>query len=146
MNHRGAMQSVARVQIMRVVLALLMIGVGFLHFTAKDFFVQIVPPQLPAPGLLVAVSGVFEILLGVLLLPRATRRLAGYGLVALYVAVFPANIYMAVANPQIKGMPDWFTQPSPTALWLRLPLQFVLIAWVLWVSRTRSLASEARTS
>ena len=128
---------------MRVVLAVLMIGVGVLHFTAKNFFVQIVPPQLPAAELLVVVSGLFEILLGVLLFPRATRRIAGYGLVALYIAVFPANIYMAVANPELHGMPDWFVQPSPLALWLRLPLQFVLIAWALWVSRTRPVQHAA---
>jgi uncharacterized membrane protein len=134
------MQSVVRPWL-RVVLAVLMVGVGILHFTAKSFFVQIVPPQLPAAELLVAVSGVCEILLGVLLLPAATRRLAGYGLVALYIAVFPANIYMAVANKQLEGMPDGFTQPSPLALWLRLPLQFVLIAWALWVSRTKAVST-----
>jgi uncharacterized membrane protein len=135
MNHCGDMQKAARVDLLRILLALLMIGVGILHFTAKDFFVQIVPPQLPAADWLVAISGVCEIALGALLLPKATRRLAGYGLVALYIAVFPANIYMAVTNLQLQGMPEWFTQPSPLALWLRLPLQFVLIAWALWVSR-----------
>jgi uncharacterized membrane protein len=135
MTHRGGMQSATRVDRLRMLLAVLMIGVGILHFTAKDFFVQIVPPQLPAAEWLVVISGVCEIALGALLFPRATRRLAGYGLVALYIAVFPANIYMAVTNLQLQGMPDGFMQPSPLALWLRLPLQFVLIAWALWVTR-----------
>ena len=76
-----------------------------------------------------------EIALGLLLWPARTRRWAGYALVALYIAVFPANIYMAVANVQLRDMPEWFTQPSPLALWLRLPLQLVFIAWALWVSK-----------
>jgi uncharacterized membrane protein len=119
----------------RIALALNMIGVGILHFPGEAFFLQIVPPQLPAPQVLVWLSGVIEIALGVMLLVQRTRRLAGHGLVALYVAVFPANIYMAVANVQIKGMPEWFSQPSQLALWLRLPLQLVFIGWALWVSR-----------
>lgn len=108
---------------------------GVLHFAAEGFFVQIVPPALPAPRLIVWISGVAEIALALGLVPRATRRLAGIGLVLLYVAVFPANIYMAVANVQLTGMPSWFAQPSPAALWLRLPLQFAFIAWALWVSK-----------
>jgi uncharacterized membrane protein len=112
-----------------------MMSAGALHFAAFRFFVQIVPPQLPAPAFLVWSSGICEIALGALLLPEGTRRWAGYGLVALYVAVFPANIYMAVSNVQLQGMPAWFRQPSPLALWLRLPLQFAFIAWALWVSR-----------
>lgn len=119
----------------RLALAAIMISAGVLHFVAQNFFVQIVPPQLPAPMLLVWVSGVIEIVLGLGLLPRGSRRLAGYGLIALLVAVFPANIYMTLANVQLKNMPAWWVQPSPLALWLRLPLQFLLIAWAWWVSR-----------
>jgi uncharacterized membrane protein len=120
----------------RWLLAFVMVGAGVLHFVAFNFFVQIVPPQLPVPAFLVWLSGVCEIVLGAMLVPERTRRWAGYGLVALYVAVFPANIYMAIANVQLQRMPGWFTQPSPLALWLRLPLQFGLIAWALWVSRS----------
>jgi uncharacterized membrane protein len=120
---------------LRLTLVVLMIAVGVLHFVADRFFVQIVPPQLPAPQWLVWISGVIEIALGLLLLPTATRRLAGYALIALYLAVFPANIYMALANVQLQGMPAWFQQPSPLALWLRLPFQLVLIAWAWWVSK-----------
>jgi uncharacterized membrane protein len=106
--------------------------------------VQIVPKALPWPMGLVWLSGVFEILLGLALIPTATRRLAGYGLVALYLAVFPANIYMAMANVQVQGLPSWATQPSPLALWLRLPLQLVFIGWALWVSKpARAAASLA---
>ena len=120
--------------LLRYVLAVLMIGIGVLHFVAESFFVQIVPPFLPAPRVLVWISGIAEIALGVGLIPARIRRWAGYGCVALYIAVFPANIYMAVSNVQIQGMPEGFEQPSPLMLWLRLPLQLVLIAWALWVS------------
>jgi len=119
---------------LRYVLAILMVGVGVLHFTAESFFVQIVPPFLPAPRLLVWISGVAEIALGIGLIPLRFRRAAGYGLVALYIAVFPANIYMALANVQLQGMPRDFEQPLPLMLWMRLPLQIVLILWALWVS------------
>jgi uncharacterized membrane protein len=112
-----------------------MVSVGILHFVAEPFFTQIVPPQLPAPRLLVWISGVFEIALGLGLLPRSTRRLAGYGLVALFIAVVPANIYMAAANVQLQGMPEWFRQPPQLALWLRLPFQLVFIAWAWWTSQ-----------
>jgi uncharacterized membrane protein len=107
----------------RVVLSMIMATAGVAHFAVPRRFEAIVPPQLPAPHLLVLVSGVCEVALAVLLLAPKTRRLAGWGLVALYVAVFPANIHMALA------------EPSSVVLWVRLPFQFVLIAWALWVSR-----------
>ena len=100
-------------------------GVG--HFTNTEFFVAIVPAYLPAPYRLVYVSGVFEILGGLGVLVHATRRFAGYGLIALLVAVFPANIYMAM-NPELY--PD-----VPTAgLYGRLPIQFVFAAIIWWGS------------
>jgi uncharacterized membrane protein len=111
-----------------------MVGIGVLHFPADHLFVQIVPPMFPAPHVLVWVSGVIEIALGVALLVPRTRRLAGFGLVVLYVAVFPANIYMAVANLQVHGLPAWLPQPSAGALWARLPLQLVFIAWALYAA------------
>jgi len=114
--------------VVRVMVALAMIGVGIDHFVAPDFFVRIVPRALPAPLVLVWVSGFFEALGGVgLLIPR-TRRAAGIGLVLLYIAVFPANINMCI-HPELGGsVPLW-------ALWLRLPFQLVFIALALWVSR-----------
>ena len=117
-------------------LVAVMITIGVLHFVAEGFFVQIVPPQLPAPLFLVQLSGVIEIALGLLLLPERTRRLAGYALILLFIAVFPANVYMAVDNVQLQNMPEWFVQPSPLLLWLRLPLQFVFIYWALAVAKT----------
>jgi uncharacterized membrane protein len=114
--------------IVRVIAAVAMIAVGIDHFVQPDFFVRIVPRVLPAPLLLVQVSGFFEALGGIgLLIPR-TRRAAGIGLVLLYIAVFPANVNMVI-HPELGGtIPLW-------ALWARLPFQAVFIALALWVSR-----------
>ena len=100
-------------------------GVG--HFTNAEFFVAIVPPYLPAPEALVAISGVFEILGAVGVLVPRTRRLAGFGLLALLVAVYPANIHMALH-------PEQFPDIAPAMLYARLPLQFVFAAVVWWAA------------
>lgn len=114
----------------RVILAVVMIGMGMLHLVQPDGFVRTVPRFLPAPLALVIVSGVFEILGGVGLLVPVLRRAASIGLVALYFAVFPANLNMALNDIQPAGA------HVPLAfLWLRLPLQIVLIMWALWVGR-----------
>lgn len=115
---------------MRVVLAVMMIGIGVLHFVAPQGFVKIVPRALPAPLALVLVSGFFEVLGGAGLLVPRVRRAASIGLVLLYVAVFPANVNMAVNDLQ----PDGAHIPE-ALLWLRLPLQIAFIAWALWVGR-----------
>jgi uncharacterized membrane protein len=121
---------------MRTVLATIMIGIGTLHFLLPGPFVSIVPAWLPAPYALVIVSGFFEILGGVgLLIPRV-RRAASYGLVALYVAVFPANVNMVVHPELGRGIPEW-------SLWARLPLQVVLIAWALWVGAEATTSAES---
>jgi len=114
----------------RVVLALLMVAIGVVHFVAPAGFVKIVPKALPEPELLVYVSGFFEIAGGVGLLVPKVQRAAAWGLVALYVAVFPANINMAVNNIQVGGV----VIPE-AALWLRLPFQAVLIAVAVWLAR-----------
>lgn len=87
------------------------------------------PPYLPWHLELVYLSGLLEILLGaMLLIPRYTT-LSAWGLIALLIAVFPANIHMALNSDQYPSM-------SPLVLWLRLPLQGVLIAWAYWFTRT----------
>ena len=94
-------------------------GVG--HFVKTDVYMRIMPPYLPYHRALVLLSGVFEVVLGILLLVPTTKRPAAWGLIALLVAVFPANVYMF-------QHPERFPLP-PTLLLLRLPLQFVLILW-----------------
>lgn len=116
--------------VVRIAAATAMIAIGVLHFVSPAPFVKIVPSFLPAPRLLVFVSGFFEILGGVgLLVPVARiRRAAAIGLIALYIAVFPANINMAVNDVQ----PTAHHIPTPL-LWLRLPFQAGLIALAWWL-------------
>ncbi|PAP80762.1 hypothetical protein B1759_05150 [Rubrivirga sp. SAORIC476] len=112
-----------------ILLASVFIGTGLLHFLKPRMFEAIVPPSLPAPRALVLISGAAEILGGLGLLVPAVRPWAGWGLVALLVAVFPANLYMARESERFRRLaPRWL-------LLARLPLQLVLIAWVLWASR-----------
>lgn len=116
--------------ILRWLLVVAMIGIGVMHFVDPDAFVRIMPPWVPWHLAMVYISGLFEIFGGVGLVPERTRSQAGYGLVALYVAVFPANLHMALHDIPLgdEPVPSW-------ALWARLPLQAVLIAWAYWVSR-----------
>ena len=112
----------------RILLALIMVSAGVLHFVRPGGFVKIVPAFLPAPYVLVLVSGAFEILGGVGLLVPFARQIAALGLIALFVAVFPANNNMAMNDIQPKGA------HLPTfVLWLRLPVQVVLVAWAWWL-------------
>ena len=103
---------------------------GVLHFIIPDTYKQIVPPYLPAAEALVYLSGVAEAAGGAgLMLPRS-RRWAGRWLAATLVAVFPANLHMALNSERYSKVPG-----GARALWARLPLQAVLIAWVLDASR-----------
>ena len=113
----------------RYALALLFVLAGSWHFVHPATYLAIMPPQLPHPLALVYVSGIFEILGGLGLLLHRTRRLAGWGLLALLVAVFPANVYMALIHKQLH-IPGWVA-------WGRLPLQLPLLWWVWTVSRQR---------
>ncbi len=113
--------------ILKWVLGFSMITVGILHFVYPDQFAKIVPPQLPAPVALVYISGLFEILGGIGLLIPALSVLAAWGLIALFIAVFPANINQAFNSIPIDGIPH-----HPWFYWVRLPFQAVLIAWAYW--------------
>lgn len=114
---------------LRIVMAFAMVAVGVAHFAWPEPFVRIVPTYLPKPDLLVALSGGFEVAGGLGLLWSKTRRSASLGLVALFLAVFPANIHMALHQIQLHpggSMPVW-------AMWARLPFQALLIAGAWWV-------------
>lgn len=111
----------------RILLALMFVGAGILHLRDPGPFLAIVPRSLPRPGLLVAISGTAEILGGAALCFQRTRRAAGVGLMALLVAVFPANLQALSTGMRIGG------HAVPHALlWARLPLQLALVAWVYW--------------
>ncbi|MCA9071430.1 MAG: DoxX family protein [Planctomycetaceae bacterium] len=107
------------------------LSAGVAHFLVTDVFVSIVPSYLPAQRKLVLISGVFEILGGFGLVIPSLRRWAGFGLIVLLIAVFPANIQMALSpEPFVeKGIPLW-------ALYFRLPMQFVFMLGVWWCSQT----------
>ncbi|UVW33818.1 DoxX family protein [SAR92 clade bacterium H455] len=108
---------------------------GFHHLLAPDFYVSIMPPWIPGHLALVYISGVFEIMGGIgVLIPRF-RALAGIGLVALLIAVYPANLYMAF-NPEL------FPDIPVVALYVRLALQFVAFYWAYSVTRPDSAAAD----
>lgn len=116
-------------QILKYLLAFSFILAGVNHFINADFYLRMMPPYLPAHLFLIYLSGIFQIALGILLLVPKFTKFAAWGLIALLIAVFPANVYMAM-NSQV------FPEFSQTALLLRLPAQIVLIAWAFWFTRS----------
>ena len=108
-------------------MAVAMVFAGVAHWLMPTPFVQHLPPWVPAAKALVLVTGVIEVGLGAaLLLRQPWRRRAGLALAAYFVAVFPANVYVAVADVAVDGQPGgWYA-------WLRLPFQVLFIAWALW--------------
>lgn len=115
-------------RLLKWLFGILFILAGINHFAQTDFYVRIMPPYLPWHLELVYLSGLLEVLLGTMLLIRRYTTLAAWGLIALLIAVFPANIHMAL-NPEL------YPSMAPLVLWLRLPLQGVLIAWAYWFTR-----------
>ena len=107
---------------------------GILHFLVPGVYVQIVPPVFPAPSALVYLSGLAEIAVGIALLIPRTRRYAAWATIALLVAVFPANVYMATSGVVVEGIPGG-GDPSALVRWGRLPLQAVLVLWAFWYTR-----------
>jgi uncharacterized membrane protein len=120
----------ALVVLFKIAFAGIFVFSGVNHFLHPEVYLQIMPPYLPLHRELVYVSGAFEVALGILLLAPKTSRFAAWGLIALLVAVFPANIFMATHPEQY---PDLY----PFLLWLRLPLQGVLVAWAWAYTRAR---------
>ena len=107
---------------------------GVNHFRAPDMYMKIMPPYLPYHRPLVLISGMFEIALGALLLVPQVSWLAAWGLIALLIAIFPANIYLYQHQEILPG--------PPLVHLLRLPLQGVLIWWA-WVYTTRERKPES---
>ena len=101
---------------------------GIDHFINPDFYLSIIPPAFPLHAEAVYISGFFEILGGICVLIPSLRKLAGWGLIALLVSVYPANIYMAI-NPEA------FPEISIGLLYFRLPLQFLFIYWAYSITR-----------
>jgi uncharacterized membrane protein len=124
--------------VLKWVLGLFFIGAGVMHFTNEPFYLKLMPDYIPSelhrPA--VVVSGIFEALLGSLLLVPATTRLAAWGIIALLIAVFPANIYAFQHSEELFGV-------SKQAHFIRLPLQAVLIAWAYWYARPEKPSASA---
>ena len=110
-----------------IIMSIFYVGVGVKHFTNPMWFVKIVPPILPYKLSLVYISGFFEILFGTMLLFPYTRYVAAWGLIMLLIAVFPANIYLAMTNGAALNT-------TPLIAWGRLPFQFVFIGIAYWHS------------
>jgi uncharacterized membrane protein len=113
------------------VMALAYAAAGFNHLLNPQFYVAIMPPGLPDPKWLNVLSGLAEILLAVFLLEPRTRVLAAWGIIALLIAVFPANVYVAMNNVGIDG-------PGTGAgglNWVRLPFQALFLVWAWWYTQ-----------
>jgi len=111
-----------------IVMGVFYISIGVSHFTSPIWYVQIVPPYLPYKLELVYISGLFEILFGGMLLFKKTRFLAGWGLILLLIAVYPANIYLAQTNGAAMNT-------TPLIAWGRLPVQFIFVGLAYWHSK-----------
>lgn len=120
-------------ELLRVILSVALIIVGITHFTAWEQYVKIVPPIFPNALAMVYISGFFEVLGGIGLLVPAVSRAAAWGILILFIAVFPANIYQATHHIHIDGVPY---SESPWFQVFRLPMQPVLIAWAWWYTKS----------
>jgi uncharacterized membrane protein len=118
---------------LKAVLSLFMVIAGILHFATPEPFIKIVPGFLPFPAALVYISGIIEIALGIGLMLPNTQVLSAWGLIALFIAVYPANLNMAFNHIQLGDIPDaWWVHA------IRLPLQAVLIAWAYWYTNSKN--------
>lgn len=111
-----------------IVMGIFYISIGVSHFTSPIWYVQIVPPYLPYKLEIVYISGLFEILFGGMLFFKKTRFLAGWGLILLLIAVYPANIYLAQTNGAAMNT-------TPLIAWGRLPVQFIFVGLAYWHSK-----------
>jgi uncharacterized membrane protein len=113
----------------RWILSIFFVAAGLNHFRDPAFYRPMMPGYLPAHETLILISGCFEILGGLGLLVPQVRKVAGIGLILLLIAVFPANLHMALHEVPVGSI-----QVSSWILWVRLPFQGVFIFWVWWVS------------
>jgi uncharacterized membrane protein len=107
------------------VMSLFYVIAGFNHFMNPELYLKMIPKILPSPTALNVISGALEMAFGMMLMRPEVRSLAAWCLILLLIAVFPANVSMYLEGGATFNLPDW-------ALLLRLPLQFVLIAWAFW--------------
>lgn len=111
-----------------ILMSLFYTAAGINHFINPNFYLRMMPPYLPLHLELVYLSGLIEIALGIAIAIPRVRRLAAWGIIALLIAVYPANIHMALH-------PELFPEFSRLGLYLRLPVQILFIAWAYWYTR-----------
>ena len=110
-----------------LLIALYLVG-GANHFANPSGYLKLIPPYLPFPRLLNLLAGFFELLFGLMLIFKTTRKYAVYGIVLMLIAFVPAHIYMIKIAPFMLG--KWLV--TKIVAWIRLLLQAVLIAWAFW--------------
>ena len=120
---------------LRYAMGVFYVVAGAMHFVYPAAYAQVIPPVLPRRLALAYLSGAAEIALGVGVMVPRTRRLAAWGLVALLLAVFPANVYMATSGVVVRAAPAWASDPTTATRWGRLPLQAVFVLWAWWYTR-----------
>ena len=113
--------------LLRVMSAFYVLG-GVYHLVNPGFYLPMMPPYLPWHRELVFISGVAEIVLGIAVLIPSLRRRAALGIIALLIAVFPANLHIAMNDVPLAGA----TEGAGIWNWVRLPFQAVFIAWAWW--------------
>lgn len=129
MNVRHMVQSNIVVTVFRWLAAIFFVFSGSLHFVIPEFYYSMMPPFIPFKEFFIVLTGIAEIVFGVGILVPAVQRRSGMSMIALLIAIFPANIYVAIAQPTLMNL-----EYSPESMWLRLLLQPLFIVWVWWVS------------
>ncbi len=115
----------------RYALAVMLLLTGSAHFTSiREVLVRMVPPWMPAPRMVIFVTGLLEILGAIGLLVPRFQRSAGIALVLFFIAVLPANIYAAQSGMLLGGQPA-------TPVWIRVPIQLLFIALAWWSTKPR---------
>ena len=101
---------------------------GIMHFVQPDVYMPMMPPYLPLHLDLIYLSGLAEIIVGVGVLIPSTRRIAAWAMILLLIAIFPANLHIALYNVPVFGAEEG----AGIFNWIRLPIQGVLILWAWW--------------
>jgi uncharacterized membrane protein len=126
--------------IARLVLGVFLFGAGIGHFTNSEAFLAQVPPWMPAPEAVVAISGVIELVLGaaLVLAPKRYRSVVGWVVAGFFVVIFPGNISQFITGADAFGL------DSDAARFVRLLFQPVLVVWALWCTSAWSHWRESR--
>lgn len=121
-----AMSNLKKISLVFLIALYLIAGSN--HFVHPDAYLKLIPPYFPFPKILNLLAGFFEVLFGLMLIFKSTRKYAVYGIILMLIVFISAHIYMIQLAPFMLGK----LLVTKTAAWIRLPLQAVLIAWACW--------------